>query len=108
MNDINSLSNDYILTMNDINSLSNDLAKLFVCFLTFLLSISLGTISVKVLPPISTEGLTKDDVTELTLKCQQSMEEVFMKDFAERKDEFVNVAPLPRDLQIPSMRKKYN
>ena len=40
MNDINSLSNDYILTMNDINSLSNDLAKLFVCFLTFLLSIS--------------------------------------------------------------------
>ncbi len=50
---------------------------------------------VKVLPPIDTEGLSKDDVPELTAKCRNVMIEAYNQIMKDHEDEYINLKPLP-------------
>ncbi len=50
---------------------------------------------VRILPSIPTEGLTKDDIPELTSKCHKIMSEAYHQISKDHQDEYANLKPLP-------------
>jgi lysophosphatidate acyltransferase len=51
-----------------------------------------GHIVITILPPISTEGLTKENLNELVEKSRNAMQDVYTKSSEEMKTKYFNVS----------------
>ncbi|XP_065067918.1 1-acyl-sn-glycerol-3-phosphate acyltransferase alpha-like [Rhopilema esculentum] len=58
-----------------------------------------GILRVKVLQPIETTGMTKDDVTKLTNSCRDLMLKEYAQMMEDYKQEYVNMRPLPNSVK---------